>query len=103
MAVYCFDIDGTICVTPDANYHLSTPIYERIQIVNKLFQDGHEINFFTARGAVSGLDWKDLTESQLQAWGVMYHKLIMGKPHADVFVDDKALSDLAFFSNEESR
>ena len=103
MTVYCFDIDGTICVTPGAKYHLSTPIYERIQVVNELFQDGHEINFFTARGTVSGLDLKDLTESQLKAWGVMYHKLIMGKPHADVFVDDKAMNDLVFFSREKAK
>ena len=103
MTVYCFDIDGTICSTPETNYHLSTPIHERIQVVNKLFQNGHEINFFTARGALSGLDWKDLTESQLKAWGVMYHKLIMGKPHADVFVDDKAMSDLVFFSGIETK
>ena len=103
MTVYCFDIDGTICSTPETNYHLSIPIYERIQVINKLFRDGHEVNFFTARGAVSGLDWKDLTESQLKAWGVMYHKLIMGKPHADVFIDDKAMSDLVFFSGIETK
>ena len=99
MAVYCFDIDGTICITPESNYHDSKPIPERIRIVNKLYEEGHEINFFTARGAATGLDWRDLTEIQLKEWGVMYHKLIMGKPHADFFVDDKAVSDLAFFSD----
>lgn len=98
VTVYCFDIDGTICATPEDNYYLSTPIYERIDIVNKLFQDGHEIIFFTARGAVTGLHWQKLTESQLKEWGVLYHKLIMGKPHADIFIDDKAMSDSAFFS-----
>ena len=99
MTVYCFDIDGTICITPESNYEESKPIHERIKIVNKLFKEGHEINFFTARGAATGQDWRDLTESQLKQWGVMYHKLIMGKPHADVFIDDKAVSDSSFFSN----
>jgi hypothetical protein len=27
---------------------------------------------------------------QLKKWGLKYHKLIMGKPSYDIFVDDKA-------------
>lgn len=98
VTIYCFDIDGTICSTPESNYHLSTPIMERIRIVNQLFESGHEIHFFTARGAATGIDWRELTERQLKDWGVKYQKLIMGKPHADLFVDDKAVSDREFFS-----
>jgi len=98
VTIYCFDIDGTICFTPESNYHLSTPIIERIRVVNQLFESGHEIHFFTARGAATGIDWRELTERQLKDWGVKYQKLIMGKPHADLFVDDKAVSDREFFS-----
>ena len=32
---------------------------------------------------------RDLTEKQLEKWGVKYHELLFGKPHADVFIDDK--------------
>ena len=32
-----------------------------------------------------------MTKNQLKKWGVKYHKLIMGKPSYDIFVDDKAL------------
>lgn len=99
MTIFCFDIDGTICNTPESNYHLSTPIFERIKVVNELFDAGHEIHFFTARGAATGIDWRELTEMQLECWGLKYHKLLMGKPHADVFIDDKAMSDIAFFSS----
>lgn len=98
MTIYCFDIDGTICYTQESNYQLSTPIKERIAIVNKLHEEGHEIHFFTARGAATGIDWRELTERQLNEWGVRYHKLIMGKPHADVFIDDKAVNDHVFFA-----
>lgn len=97
MATYCFDIDGTICYTEGSDYPNSKPITERIELINELFDKGHEIKFFTARGSVSGIDWRELTESQLAAWGVRYHILILGKPHADIYVDDKGKHDQDFF------
>ena len=33
----------------------------------------------------------DLTEQQLKDWGCKYHDLILGKPHADFFIDDKGI------------
>ena len=39
----------------------------------------------------------DLTKQQLDDWGVKYHELIMGKPHADYFIDDKGVKDEDFF------
>ena len=51
----------------------------------------------TARGSTTGIDWTDLTEHQLNKWGVNYHELIMNKkPHADIFVDDKAINISSF-------
>ena len=32
-----------------------------------------------------------LTKNQLNRWGLKYHKLIMGNPSYDFFVDDKNL------------
>lgn len=92
--IYCFDIDGTICTTViDSKYENAIPYKEAIDEVNSLYRSGHTILVMTARGSVSGKDWTDLTAKQLEEWGLKYHKLIMHqKPHADVFVDDKAIN-----------
>ena len=62
-----------------------------IDIVNKLYHLGNEIVLFTARGYVTGIDWQEVTRLQMQDWGVKYHELLMGKPNADYYVDDKML------------
>ena len=36
----------------------------------------------------------DATEKQLNDWGVKYHNLIMGKPYADYYIDNKAVDVL---------
>jgi uncharacterized HAD superfamily protein len=88
---YCFDIDGTICSNTDGDYASAKPFKSRILHVNALYDAAHTISFFTARGSTTGIDWRALTEEQLAEWGVRYHTLIMGKPHADLFIDDKAI------------
>ena len=90
--IYCFDIDGTLCTRTDGDYALAEPIWDRIAVVNALHAAGHVIKLFTARGSTTGIDWRDVTERQLLAWNVRYHVLIMGKPEADVFIDDKAFN-----------
>ena len=95
---YCFDIDGTICSNTNGNYDQAQPIYERIKVINKLYDEGNEI-IFTARGTTTKIDWKELTEKQLKDWNVNFHKLIFGKPNADIFIDDKGISDKLFFDN----
>lgn len=92
MTVYCFDIDGTICTNTNGDYEQAKPIEKIIEKINNLYKEGHTIIIFTARGATTGIDWKETTEYQLHSWGVCYHELLMGKPHADVFVDDKAIT-----------
>jgi carbamoyl-phosphate synthase large subunit len=87
---YCIDIDNTICRTEGNQYEQAFPYYKEIAKVNKLYDEGHTIKFFTARGSSSHIDWKKLTEQQLKLWGVKYHELIMGKPSYDVLIDDKA-------------
>ena len=91
--IYCFDIDGTICETNGSEYTNSHPFSEMIEIVNRLYGEGHTIKMFTARGSVSGVDWTELTTRQLASWGVKYHELIMNrKPHYDLLIDDKAVN-----------
>jgi glycerol-3-phosphate cytidylyltransferase len=89
-ARYCFDIDGTLCTLAEP-YSRAEPFFDAIKEVNRLYDEGHEITLFTARGTGSGINWHPVTLEQLRRWGVCYHKLIdTGKPRYDIFVDDKA-------------
>ena len=91
--IFCFDIDGVIAnLVPENQYDLSTPIYENIQLINMLYEQGHQIILFTARGSVTGIEWCDVTRAQMSEWGVRYHKLLFGKPAADCYIDDKFIS-----------
>lgn len=90
---FVFDIDGVIAIKrEDLDYGQAEPNERMIQIVNKLYDLGNRIVLFTARGYVTGIDWRPATERQMKEWGVKYHELHMGKPNADYYVDDKMLS-----------
>ena len=92
MIVY-IDIDETIANTPeDRNYSFSKPIVENIKKANKYYEDGHTVVYWTARGSGTGIDWYEVTKDQLDTWGVKYHKLMLGKPVYDLFIDDKAMN-----------
>lgn len=91
MATYCFDLDGTLCTQNGMDYESAIALSERVREVNRLFYLGHEIIIFTARGSGTGIDHEELTRFQLASWGVMFNKLIFGKPAADFYVDDKAV------------
>ena len=92
--IYCFDIDGTICtLRQNSDYENAEPFENVVEKINELYDSGNKILFMTARGSVSGKDWTEYTKSQLDNWGLKYHELLMNiKPHADVFVDDKAIN-----------
>jgi len=104
---YVFDIDGTICTkVTDGDYSNAEPLLERINIINRLYDEGHTIIFQTARGMgrsgnSQAYAWEffgDRTSQQLDSWGVKFHSLYMGKPTGDLYVDDKAIHDINFFS-----
>lgn len=97
LKTYCFDLDGTLCTNTEGNYEQALPIENRIKVVNRLFDEGHTILIFTARGSTTGKDWRTLTEEQLASWNIRYTYLQLGKPFADTYVDDKAVTDLDFF------
>lgn len=90
--IYCFDIDGTLCTNTHGRYEEAEPMAERIAVVNALYEKGHTIKLFTARGTVTGIDWRQLTELQLAQWKVKYHELLFGKPEADIFIDDRGFN-----------
>ena len=90
---FVFDIDGVIAgFDASLDYAKAGPNKKMINIVNRLYELGNEIVLFTARGYVTGIDWQEVTRQQMQDWGVRYHELIMGKPNADYYIDDKMLS-----------
>ena len=104
--IYVFDIDGTICETHEGDYEKSTPMKERIEVVNKLYDEGNTIIFSTARGmgrsanssAYAHSAFYDFTRLQLIGWDVKFHHLFLGKPAGDVYIDDKGMRDVDFFA-----
>lgn len=96
--IYAVDIDNTICSTSDSDYYNSKPIKARIKKINLLYNSGHIIVYWTARGSNSGIDWKQLTTQQLNDWGCLYHSLLFNKPAYDLYIDDKSINSEIFFS-----
>ena len=107
---YVVDIDGTICVpgeTDEERYTCATPIQKRIDKINKLYDEGNTIIYLTARGmgrfeldrdkAIEG--FYSVTRYQLDSWGCKYHRLFLGKPSADYYIDDKGINSDDFFGN----
>ena len=99
--IYFIDIDDTICTLSESlKYETAVPIPQAILKINKLYSEGHTIVFWTARGTKSGIDWRQLTETQLSSWGVQYHELRFGKPVYDVFIDDKNINSLDWLNEK---
>ena len=99
MLIYV-DIDETICESPeDRDYTKAQPIKERIEKINKLFDEGNTIVYWTARGTMTGIDWYQVTQKQFDIWGVKYHDLKLGKPAYDLFFDDKNITSDTFFND----
>jgi len=93
------DIDETICFYDgERQYELAKPNYEYIAKINKLYNAGWIIIYWTARGSTQPNNKKrfdylrKLTYNQLNDWGARFHKLEIGdkKPLYDLIIDDKA-------------
>ena len=96
MKIYV-DIDDTICyyskdepVGCSRNYANAIPHHHKIKVINSLFDSGHSIHYWTARGTQSGIDWLPETLRQLKEWGCKYTSANVGKPSYDILIDDKA-------------
>ena len=91
------DIDETICFFPEKRiYELAVPNYENIEKINKLYDEGNIITYWTARGSSQPdneermNEYRDLTFGQLVSWGCLFHHLELGtKPNFDLLIDDK--------------
>tara|TARA_R110000851_G_scaffold118112_2_gene245318 strand:- start:592 stop:885 length:294 start_codon:yes stop_codon:yes gene_type:complete len=90
MKIYV-DIDETICFYDGKrHYPDAIPNMENISKINKLYDEGHIITYWTARGTVTGLDWKKTTSTQLKKWGCKFTHLSVGvKPDYDLLICDK--------------
>ena len=77
---YLIDIDGTVGEDiPNEEPHrmVNAEAYpDAIETINRWFNDGHQICFFTARTE----EHREVTEKWLFDKGFRYHSLLMGKP-----------------------
>lgn len=98
----CLDVDGTICELKyrEDDYAAVRPLPHAAESIRKLRAAGHYVILATARhmktcganvGLVVARQGPTLIE-WLTRHGIEYDELWFGKPHADVYVDDKALA-----------
>lgn len=77
---YLIDIDGTITedVPNEEPERMITcvPFPDALETVNRWYDQGHQICFFTSRTE----DLRDITEDWLHKSGFKFHALLMGKP-----------------------
>lgn len=77
---YLIDIDGTICddIPNEQPERMATAaVYpEALEILNKWYDEGHIITFFTSRTEAHRV----VTEKWLADKGFRYHGLLVGKP-----------------------
>ena len=80
MKNYMIDIDGTICddIPNEEPERMATAeLYpDALDTINKWFDEGHIITFFTSRIE----EHRQVTEDWLDRHGFQYHGLLMGKP-----------------------
>ena len=91
------DIDNTITFTTGMDYKGAKPRMDRIAKINKLYDEGNTITYWTGRGTITKIDWRELTLCQLNKWGAKHHKLILGKEPYDMFIDDKSFHSNTYF------
>jgi hypothetical protein len=77
---YLIDIDGTICddIPNEEPERMVTvvPYPDALRIINKWYDEGHHIVFFTSRTD----EHRDITDEWLVRNGFKYHGLLLNKP-----------------------
>jgi dTDP-glucose pyrophosphorylase len=91
----CFDVDGTLVYDL---YKNPSPIEKNVKFCNEAYKNGHEIILHTARGMLSNNGDQNKIEALrpyiievLDKIGLLYHKLVLMKPYADLYIDDKSI------------
>jgi capsule biosynthesis phosphatase len=99
---FCFDLDGTLVTFPKVagDYTTVEPIPHNIKHLRHLKSLGHTIIIHTARrmrthkGNVGAVikDVGQITLETLEKYDIPYDEIFFGKPDADFYFDDKAIS-----------
>jgi len=93
MKIVC-DIDNTLLYTEFKNntYIVNSANKELIKKINKAYKQGHLIVLWTGR------HWNhlEITLNQLKENKIKYHSLLMGKPPADIYIDDLSIKPEEF-------
>ena len=102
MKHFLIDIDGTICDdirNEDSHlYHDAKPFLDAIEQINKWYDEGHSITFFTAReekDRLVTLDW-------LYRHNVKFHYLLMDKPRCKnpddeyIWIDNRPVRGITY-------
>jgi uncharacterized HAD superfamily protein len=99
--IICIDIDGPIAKGRKGNqfdegiysdkanwaYENCEIVPEAVESINELYKD-HKIILYSARWHAD----YEKTVKWLEKYGVKYHQLILGKPLADRYIDDRGLT-----------
>lgn len=92
----CFDVDGTLIYDLYTN---PTAIEKNVKFCNEAYHRGYKIILHTARGMLSKNGDPAKIELQrphiekvLKDNSILYHELILMKPYADLYIDDKAIA-----------
>ncbi len=83
-----FDLDNTVLTqgSPENNYIDSQVKDGMVEFVNSLYNQGHEIYFFTARHFKHHV----YTDNFMRKSGFKFHGIYLNKISVDLFVDDRA-------------
>jgi len=99
--VFLIDIDGTICddiKNEDSHLYPSAKHFpDALRIINKWYDEGDVITFFTARQSKD----REVTEAWLMEKGFKYHGLVMDKPRIKdgqeyVWIDNRKVRAITY-------
>ena len=102
--LFLIDIDGTICDdirNEDSHLYPTANVFPKaLDIINKWYNEGNVITFFTARESKDRL----VTEEWLNKHGFKYHGLVMDKPRINdhqeyVWIDNKKVRAVTYLGN----
>jgi hypothetical protein len=95
---YLIDIDGTICddiPNEEPERMLTAAVYpDALETLNKWYDEGHIITFFTSRTDEHEL----VTKQWLEKWNFKYHNIIFNKPRGGnyFFIDNHIVKAARF-------
>ena len=107
---YCFDLDNTLVSFPkvSGDYTTVEPIQNNINTLKYLKRLGHVIIIYTARRMTTHksnvgkilADIGKITFDTLEKFDIPYDEIYFGKPQADFYIDDLAISSYADLEKE---